>query len=233
MNVVIITSVSRVSPTSFSYCSNRSVYTYKERIEQLKATIQSAYTIPSAYVILAECSNLDEEDENSLAKLVDMYLNMKDTWVQEAVDSQYKGWGEGAILTYTISKILDLATQNQPSYLAPEAASDKNVEHPMKINSVYKLSGRYVVDYVPALFDNDRMVAKKLNNDENNVSVVFYKIPFDKIAEYQKFLIDNVESLKNGIEPTFAQFAKQMNAVYVDNIGYSGNVSVCGSFASG
>ena len=69
-NLVLITSIIKTPDIPLSYISTRSVFTHNERFEQTKKTIQTIREkIPNSKILIVECSELDNE-QNEYLKII-------------------------------------------------------------------------------------------------------------------------------------------------------------------
>jgi hypothetical protein len=213
-NIVLITSVINTSKKPLSYTKTRSVYTKEERYQQTKKTIKSLDAIPDKFVILIEGSDLEMDKENYLKNNVDLYKNLFDDKKKyKNIKSKYKSLGE---VTQTIEavdfiKSLDLRFDNF-----------------IKITGRYELTKNF--DY--SNFENDKFVVKKINDDIKNVLTSLYKVPFQYIDDYYRFLIEAKKHKKYfsiGIEKALANFLLNNNyidTIYLNHLGVYSLLSV-------
>ena len=70
-NIVLITSVINTPNRPLSYTKIRSVFSRNERFEQTKETVYSIQKyLPDSKIIMVECSNLTEEENDFLTNIV-------------------------------------------------------------------------------------------------------------------------------------------------------------------
>ena len=74
-------------------------------------------------------------------------------------------------------------------------------------------------------------IFKKINNNENNIFTALYKIDKKTCNELLEFLINNIQNMQKyiGYEVLFSHFVKNIDKRFVDTIGLSGYVTICGS----
>ena len=106
----------------------------------------------------------------------------------------------------------------------------------IQFNNLFKICGRYWLsekfDY--KIYDNSNIMFKKIRGNIKNIFTSFYKIPKNNVNILLDFLKDNEIFMKRGIgyEVLFSKFLnhiKYANTIFIDNIGYEGQVTVCGS----
>ena len=216
-NLVLITSVINPPNTPLSYSNIRSVFTRQERFEQTKKTIQSIKEkIPNYKIMIVECTDFTKEEKDYFDKECDYILNLWDRKeVHKKIFGLSKSLGEG---TMTI-EALNYIQKNE-----------------IQFNNLFKICGRYWLnekfDYNN--FNNTNLIFKKINGNINNIFTSFYKIPSDKVNKLLNFLKDNEISMERriGYEVLFGYYLKYIkyeNIVFIDKIGYEGQVTVCGS----
>ena len=102
--LVLVTSV--VSPTDdpLSYSPTRSVYSFSERLQQTKETIESIRSkIPGAQIVLVECSPPELVVE--LQPLVDKFINL---YPNDSIRrTLHKGHGESLMVLAALNEIQD------------------------------------------------------------------------------------------------------------------------------
>ena len=215
-NIILITSVINTPNNPLSYSKTRSVYNRNERFEQTKKTIQSVKEkLPNIKIMIVECSNFNEEENNYFKENCDYILNL---WEKKELHNNIfgtsKSLGEGTMTIESLKYIEELKLEYQ--YL-------------------YKISGRYWLNENFKLDKIENNVFKKINNDENNVFTALYKIDKKTVEKLVFFLINNIENMKKciGYEVLMSQFVKNIDKNLVDIIGLSGFVTVCGSEYNG
>lgn len=220
LNIVLITSVCRTKDKPLSYCATRSIFTHQERYEQLIKTIESVkQNIPYAYIILSEYSEFDVHQERNLKEKCDVVLNPDKT---ELLDTLYFG----------VFKAIGELTGTR---LGLDYIKDTKIQ----FNNLFKISGRYYCnenfDY--NYYNNNKHNFYKINNDINNINTTLYKVPFEYFNGFYKFIkkSDNVHKIFTtgiGYENFISNYVKENNnnTIFLENLGISGKVSVCGSY---
>ena len=217
-NLVLITSVICTPNTPLSYTNTRSVYTYDERFEQTKRTIESVkQKIPNAKILLIECSNLNEEQEDYLKKNTDYFLNLiNEPKKVKNVYSKSKSLGEGTI---TIEAIDYIKNNN------------------ILFDNFFKISGRYWLseNFNYTNFVNEDIIVHNINNDVNNTCTSLYKLNKINIIDFYNFLISNMNLMFQciGYEVLFAIFLnlpKNNKVIHMNKIGVNGYISVSNDF---
>jgi len=210
-NIILITSVINTPNNPLSYSKTRSVYNRNERFEQTKKTIQSVKEkLPNIKIMIVECSNFNEEENNYFKENCDYILNL---WEKKELHNNIfgtsKSLGEGTMTIEALKYIEELNLEYQ--YL-------------------YKISGRYWLNDNFKLDKIENNVFKKINNDENNVFTALYKIDKKTVEKLVFFLINNIENMKKciGYEVLMSHFVKNIDNQLVYIIGLSGFVTVCG-----
>lgn len=216
INLILIASVLVPPNTPFSYKKIRSVFSTEQRFEQLKKTIESIKKkIPNNFILVVECSNLIEKYETYLKKNVHDFINLiDDNESKNKIYGPYKGLGESQQIIKGIEYI-------------------KNKYSTINFKSLYKIAGRYWLsdNFNYNSFDNEKIIIKKIRNNNNNIFTCFYKIPYEIIDDYIKFWISKESSLtQKGIEVVFSEFVNINNAnmIHKNPIGIEGYVSVSG-----
>jgi hypothetical protein len=218
-NLVLITSVVNITKNPLSYTNTRSFCNMEYRFNDTIKTIESIKKyIPNSSILLVECSDIDEENENILKKHVDYYINLfSNKYILEKTQTISKSLGEGVMTIEAIKYILNNIDYNN-------------------FNNLFKISGRYWLNdnFYYNLYDNKNIVVKKIENSEDNILTCFYKIPINKIINLLHFLNDSHQEFYNciGYEVIFAKFIKITENIYYieDKVGINGYVSVCGTF---
>lgn len=210
--LILITSVINTPNTSLSYCSNRSVYTREERFEQTKKTIETIrLKIPDCNIFIVECSDFTENEKDYFENTCEYIMNLwKHKELHKDIFGISKALGEG---TMTI-KALEYIIENNISY-----------------NNLIKISGRYWLTdkFSYEIFNNNNMIFKKINGNDDNILTLFYKIPKEYVKILYDFLRNHIDDMKKciGFEVLFALFTKQFDNInYINNIGVAGMVSV-------
>lgn len=215
-NLVLITSVINTPNTPLSYTKVRSVFTRKERFEQTKKTIESIKQyIPNHKIMIVECTDFTEEEKAYFNEQCDYVLNL---WERKELHSNIfgisKSLGEGTMTTEALIYIL----RNKLEY-----------------NYLYKISGRYWLNKNFKIDNIQNNIFKKIHNNENNIFTALYKIDKETVHKLLNFLISNIASMKKciGYEGLISRFIKNIDTYFVDTIGLSGFVTVCGSEYNG
>jgi|694.fasta_scaffold100531_3 hypothetical protein len=225
MNIVIITSVLNPVNKGLIYTSTRSVFSEENRYKQTLKTIESIRSnIINSYIVLVECSDVKEEYELEIKNNVDKYINLySDQNLKNIIESPHKGWGESIQILKGIEEIKNFTD----------------------IKNIYKISGRYTVNnkYDKNIDDIEKVVCKKVDNNNlwkwelpNTIVTVFFKIPKILLNEYYIFLITNQYMYSKGIsaEHSIKVFLNNIKEKeYVNNIGFSGFISVDGTYYEG
>lgn len=208
-NIVLITSVINTPNRPLSYTKIRSVFLRNERFEQTKETIYSIQKyLPDSKIIMVECSNLTEEENdffNKHCKLLNLWNKPE---VHSSIFGVSKSLGEGTLMIHALKYLF---------------------ENKVNFDSLYKLSGRYTIN---GNFKNDvteNNIFKPINRDISNVSTVLYKIDYNNAKLLLQFLENNVSLMERciGYENLIAMFVKKLpNKNYVDTIGASGVIAV-------
>lgn len=215
-NIIFVSSVIHTPNIPFSYIDTRSIYNSKERFEQTKKTLDSIKKIPNSIIFIVECSPLENEEKEYLINYSDIFVNLyelNDTNINNNVYSLSKSLGEGTLTIYALN------------YL---------IRNNIQFDNFYKLSGRYWLNsnFNYELFNNDKIVVKKINNDINNLVTILYKLPKVLINEWLCFLLNSTYDMNNciGAEVLFAKFinSTQYEKIFIEKIGVSGNVAVSG-----
>lgn len=215
-NLVLITSVINTPNTPLSYTNTRSVFSRQDRFEQTKKTIKSVREkLSNSKIIIVECSNFNEEENNYFKKNCDYILNL---WNKKELHNYIfgpsKSLGEGTMTIEALKYIKELHLEYQ--YL-------------------YKISGRYWLNDNFKIENIQNNIFKRINKSENNIFTALYKIDKKTVEKLVIFLINNIESMKKciGYEVLISQFVKNIDKHLVDIIGLSGFVTVCGSEYNG
>lgn len=219
--LTLITSVISPPKKRLNYSNIRSVFTKQERYEQTKKTIDSIRkNIPFSDIIICECSDLNEEEEEYFKENTDYFINLyTDKKIREKIYSVSKSLGEGTMMIEILKIIIKLER---------------------KYTNFFKISGRYFLneDFNIKLFTiDDKIIFKNSINDLNNISTVLYKLPYYLLKELCIFLENKQKEMKKciGYEIIFAKFVNQYKdkMVHYHTIGIQGFVTVNGSLFKG
>ena len=213
---VLITSVINTPNTPLSYTNTRSVFSRQDRFEQTKKTIKSVREkLSNSKIIIVECSDFNEEENNYFKENCDYILNL---WNKKELHNYIfgpsKSLGEGTMTIEALKYIEELNLEYQ--YL-------------------YKISGRYWLNENFKIENIQNNIFKRINKNENNVFTALYKIDKKTVEKLVFFLINNIENMKKciGYEVLMSHFVKNIDKTMVDIIGLSGFVTVCGSEYNG
>ena len=215
-NIVLITSIIRTPNLPLSYTKTRSIYSPEERFLQTKYTIETVKNkIPNSYIILIECSYLNNDEMLYFNNNCDIVINLfNDIKCKHFIHSPSKAAGEG---TMTI-KALEYIINNN-----------------IKFDNFFKISGRYYLnnDFNINNYINNYNVVKK--TDSISINTSFYKLNYSFIQPFLIFLINNYPLMKKciGYEMLFKNFIDFISVVkYINNLGCSGNIAVSGELVS-
>ena len=215
-NLILITSVINTPNKPLSYSNKRSVFSRKERFIQTKKTIESIKDkIPNNKIMIVECTDFDEEEQNYFNKNCDYILNLwNNVELHNSIFGISKSLGEGTMTIEALKYIKELE---------------------LEYNYLYKISGRYWLNENFKIENIQNNVFKKIKNNENNIFTALYKIDKKTVEKLYIFLINNIENMKKriGYEVMIAKFIKNIDKKLVNIIGLSGFVTVCGSEYNG
>ena len=215
-DLVLVTSVINTPNKQLSYSKTRSVFSRKERFEQTKKTIQSIKEkISNCKIIVVECTDFNEEENNYFKDNCDYLLNLwNNKNLHDYIFGISKSIGEGTMTIKAIQYIQQL-----------------NLEY----NYLYKISGRYWLNKNFTLIEIKSNIFKRINNNPNNIFTALYKLDKESVNKLLYFLVNNIENMKKciGYEVLIAHFIKNIDKKLVDIIGLSGFVTVCGTEYNG
>ena len=215
-NLVLITSVINTPKKPLSYSNIRSVFTREERYEQTKKTIQSIKEkIPNCKIMIVECTDFTEEEKSYFEKECDYVLNL---WNKKELHSRIfgisKALGEGTMTIQALKYI---------------------IENRFEYNNLFKISGRYFLNssFKYELYNNNNYIFQKLGNI-NNIATLFYKITSSFTSTLLNFLEENEELMRQciGYEILFGLILKTIkydNVIFLDKLGVTGTITVCGT----
>ena len=171
---VLITSVINTPNTPLSYTNTRSVFSRQDRFEQTKKTIKSVREkLSNSKIIIVECSDFNEEENNYFKENCDYILNL---WNKKELHNYIfgpsKSLGEGTMTIEALKYIEELNLEYQ--YL-------------------YKISGRYWLNENFKVENIQNNIFKRINKNENNVFTALYKIDKKTVEKLVFFLINNIE----------------------------------------
>lgn len=215
-SIVLINSIIDTPNLPLSYTKTRSVYSTEERFQQTQFTIQTIKKyIPDPYIIIVECSYLNEEQYNFFNNNCDHIINLfNDNESKQCIYSKSKALGEGTMTIKALEYILK-----------------SNIEY----NYFFKISGRYFLNehFNIEYFINEYNVIKQ--TDKISINTTFYKINKKNVYTLLKFLKNNYHHMYNciGYEILFKLFIDDINDnKYINNLGCSGNVAICGTLVN-
>jgi hypothetical protein len=214
-NIVLITSIIRTPNLPLSYTNTRSVYSPEDRFIQTKYTIETIKNkIPNSYIILVECSYLNEDETLYFNNNCNHVINLIDTNCKKFIYSPSKAAGEG---TMTIKALEYIMNSN------------------ITFDNFFKISGRYFLnkDFNINHYTNDYNVVKKTDSISINTSL--YKLNHSFIHHFLHFLKNNYNQMIKciGYEMLFKQFTDQLSFMkYINILGCSGNIAVSGELVS-
>lgn len=206
-NIVVITSIINIPNKPFSYVSTRSIYDRSERFEQTKYTIKTVKNkIPDSKIMLIECSDLNEEENEYMNENVDYFINLYgNSEIEEKIFGLSKSLGENTLLLNAIN------------YLK---------ENNIKYENFYKISGRYWLtnnfDYEK--FNNTKIVYVSEKNNKNDIYTSLYKLNHRHMDVYENFILNNIETLEKCIcaEIFFGFFLSILEEDEKNDIGHAG-----------
>lgn len=216
-NLVIITSIINTPNIELSYIKTRSVYDNSSRFKQTMITISRIKQyIPNSKILLVECSEFTKEQslyfKNNCDYILNLYLDIKS---KESIYSKSKALGEGTM------------TMEALKYIKINC---------IKFDNLFKISGRYYLNDIfnYDTFNNNKCIFKTINGNKNNINTTLYKLTFDELNCFYKFLCDNVWQMKKciGYEVLISKYVNNFckNVHFVDTIGIEGMVSVTGEY---
>lgn len=200
----IITSVINISNNPLSYTSTRSIYTGEERFSQTLQTIISVRNyIKDCEILFIESSNICEDYEKAIEKIVDHYCKTEDS-IRSKIDGPYKASGESTQIKEGL-KSIDIS----------------------KYSHIFKISGRYRINENFVL--DDYMIDDNVfleTEDRLKLATVFYKI-FDKESYIKALEIcsESSDMLELNFKNIFGDNFKKIRT-----LGIEGNVSVDGNY---
>ena len=215
-NIVLINSIIDTPNLPLSYTKTRSVYSTDERFKQTQITIQTIKKyIPDPYIIIVECSYFNEEQYNFFSDNCDHIINLfNDNLSKKCIYGISKALGEGTMTIKALEYVLK-----------------SNIE----FNYFFKISGRYFLNEHFNIDDfiNEYNVIKQ--TDKISINTTFYKINKKNVYTLLNFLKNNYNHMYNciGYEVLFKLFIDSINDnKYINNLGCSGNIAVCGTLVS-
>ena len=221
-NIILITSVLNISTNPLSYINTRSVYSREQRFTQTIKTINTIKErLPAAIIFLVECSHLTTNETEYLKGITDIFINLYDyenrDEIVNKINSRSKSLGEGTITMYAFKYLLD---------------------NNIRFDNFIKISGRYWLNdnFNKDLFGNNiNNIVCPIENNRGNLCTSLYKLDYDTSMLWFNYLMKSNDKFMNceGYEVIFGGFINSIVAelpiIYLDTIGVSGNISVCGS----
>jgi hypothetical protein len=214
-DIFIITSVINTGNHKWSYTKTRSLYSPEERFEQTLKTIESIRNIKDDSLILhVEGSNISSDFENILKEKTDIYINCfnNEEAKKACLQTEKKGYGE-AILIYI--------------------ALDHIVKNNIEFDRLFKISGRYTLNY---LFDKSNYSHTEYtfkNSTDNNCSfsTVLYSIPQNLLQDYLYILKQCINIYQYNVVGLETLLPPMCNPKkIIQNIGASGHCAIDGVF---
>jgi hypothetical protein len=172
-DVFFIPSVINTGNIPWSYHPVRSVQTPQTRYEQTLITIQTIRDkVPHVFIILIECSDVNEEMTTMLRSKVDLFVQAyTDKKIRKVcIDGIAKGHGE---TVQTLKAIEVIKTLTFP------------------IRRIFKISGRY---YLTDVFDLKNFslceyTFNKCSNENKGYHTVLYSLPFSLLAHFEQVFL--------------------------------------------
>ena len=219
-NLVLITSIINTPHKPLSYSKIRSIFTRPERFEQTKQTINSIKEyIPNCKIILVECTDFSCDESTYFKENCDYIINLiSDYRASKYIFSCAKAAGEGTMTNYALQYI---------------------IKNDIKFDNLFKISGRYYLksDFKYSLYNNKNNIFKKI--DHTSLCTAFYKVNYESCEYLLQFILSNFNRMINaeGYEAIFNDIQQNVviykDLVFIDNIGISGYVTVCGTKYNG
>jgi hypothetical protein len=168
-NLVIITSVIKISSQPLSYSSVRSKHTWQERLADTLKTIDSIKQhIPNVFIVLIEGSKIDDDTANLLMKRGCNHIHYVPEQLKHVVDGAHKSVGE-------VMMILNYLETLTP----PEVT---------KFDTFSKISGRYYLtnNFVWEKHPHDKALYQCETDGRCNTR--YYMIPVKYLDVYKATL---------------------------------------------
>lgn len=205
---VLIISVIDFPNKKLSYSHSRSVFSPKERLEQVKKTVNSIKDkLLESEIYLIEAGNKNYESEFKYTNLNYIYCGNK-YFIKKAISSPYKAIGEIFSLLYGIKNI---SKENEPFL-------------------IFKISGRY---FLNDNFDINKWSIKKFNFKEavGTYSTRLYLLPSKYLSFYKIILLLSIPlSLINvSIEKTLYILMPGKLVQKIEILGMGGNIATNGN----
>jgi len=213
-NLILVTSIINIPNLPFSYSAIRSIFNRNERFEQTKNTIKTIKNkIPESKIMLIECSDLNNEENEYIKNNVEYFLNLYGNENYEKyIFGLSKSMGENTLIlqAFEYLKLNNIIYEN-----------------------FYKMSGRYWLtdNFNYENFNNDKICYTHSSCGIYDPFTSFYKLNKKHIDSYIEFIKNNEHLLMNCIcaEIFFGQYLKMMDENEKNNIlfsGVAGNIAV-------
>ena len=214
-DIVLLTSVINSGNIPWTYSTVRSAFTPEQRFEQLRGSIQSIRTfLPTAQIIIIECSEIPETYEAVLRQSVEYYVNLysHEETRKICVGSNKKALGEAMQI---------------------KCALDYIVNNRIQFHRFFKLSGRYYLTerFKQELFSSEKFTFKKgiyCGNGVTAHSTVLYSFPMHLFNVFYNGVEETIQYCKDhehrGIEELLPPLCEPK--VEVEMTGASGLVAV-------
>jgi len=221
-DLIFITSIINTPNKPLSYAKTRSVYTPMERFEQTRRTIESIKSYMMVgdrklKIMIIECSNFESEEGNNIEKYLinntDYYINLWNRFeLHKNIFGLSKALGE---MTLTKEVICYIRTNE------------------LKFENIYKISGRYeILNTIDMNKYWNKMDVFNYYEKENIVSTILYKIRYENIEEFSKFINESNDLCVRciGLEEIFMNYIKKQRNIYLltDGLNVTGNIAVDG-----
>lgn len=209
-NLVCVTSTIHYPNKGLSYSPVRSIYSPRERFEQLKKTIQSVREkMAGCFIVVLETSQLSEEEKRYLDKKVDALVLFDDNKkVQKLSNGPFKGAAEVCLLKCFLDRIIECS-----------------------FDILHKISGRY---YLNKNYESQRLCTDRYNftGSKGILNTRYYTVPY---KEFNSFLlrlrfIAFFSPFGRSIEWWFNLFLPKNKINLVTPIGVSGNSAADGIY---
>ena len=216
-DLFVILSVINTGNNPWSYTHVRSVFSAEDRFKQTLESIASIRKyMPTAKILLLECSALNEEQNEGLASRVDYYKNVYDNEEarQNCLQTEKKGLGEA----YQTQCAIDYIQQNSIAF-----------------RRLFKLSGRYSLNdefdekhYSHSAFTFKQRVQQAIPSH----STVLYSVPFQFMSHYTMCVHISVQFYLSGQNRGWEEVLPPLlePKVELDRMGAQGLVAVNGDF---
>jgi hypothetical protein len=215
--LIVILSVINITNDPIVDSYTRSIYDNRRRIHDTLKTIYSIKELlPTAKILLIECSEMHPRQEQFLTDKVDYFYNFyNDIETRNKVNSNSKTIGE---IELTLKSI--------------EYIENNNINY----DCFLKINGRYWLnpDFNKTLFENDLCI---FGTDSNKLIISsFYKLSKNEINNFKNFLINNRDSYEINSKMTNVLFdfinTIENKKIIDDKIGIYGFKSSNGEYCN-